>query len=277
MKKYKPTTPSRRHMTVVDYSVLTKKKPEKRLSISLKKTGGRTNSGRITVRHRGGGAKKIYRIIEFGQERLDTPAKMISLEYDPNRTAFLALLEYPDGEKKYVIASQGMEIGNEVIFSEKAKLAPGNRMKLKNIPVGTSVHTIELIPGRGGKLARGAGTGAKVLAHEGRYCHLKMPSTEIRKVLEECFASIGEISCSEHRFVKMGKAGRVRHKGRRPRVRGSAMSPVDHPHGGGEGRAPIGLKYPKTPWGKPARGVKTRKKKKRSNKLIIERRKKKKK
>ena len=277
MKKYKPTTPSRRHMTVKDYSVLTKKKPEKRLSVSLKKTGGRTNSGRITVRHRGGGAKKIYRIVEFGQERLDTPAKMIALEYDPNRTAYLALLEYPDGERKYVVASQGMEIGNEVIFSEKAKLVPGNRMKLKNIPVGTSVHNIELIPGRGGKLARGAGTGVKVLAHEGKYCHLKMPSTEIRKVLEECFASIGEISCPEHRFVKIGKAGRVRHKGRRPKVRGSAMSPVDHPHGGGEGRAPIGLKYPKTPWGKHARGVKTRKKKKRSNKLIIERRKKKKK
>jgi len=276
MKKYKPTTPSRRQMTTKDFSILTKKKPEKKLLKSLKKRAGRGNTGRITVRHKGGGSKRLYRIIEFGQKRLDIKAKVIALEYDPNRTAFLALLEYPDGEKKYIIAPNNLKVGDEIIFSEKALLSTGNRMKLKNILVGTIVHNIELEPGRGGKLARGAGTGATVLAHENEFCHLKMPSSEIRKILGECFASIGEVSCPEHRFVKIGKAGRSRHKGKRPTVRGSAMAVSDHPHGGGEGRAPIGLKHPKTPWGKPARGVKTRKKRKKSNKFIIKRRKKKK-
>jgi large subunit ribosomal protein L2 len=275
MKKYKPTTPSRRQMTTKDYSILTKKKPERKLLKSLKKKAGRGSSGRITVRHQGGGAKKLYRIIEFGQKKLDLKAKVIALEYDPYRTAFLALLEYSDKEKKYIIAPHNLKVGDEIIFSEKAPLSVGNRMKLKNIPIGTVVHNIELEPGRGGRLVRGAGTGATVLAHENEYCHLKMPSSEIRKIRGECFASIGEVSCPEHRFVKIGKAGRSRHKGRRPTVRGSAMGSHDHPHGGGEGKAPIGLKYPKTPWGKPARGVKTRKKRKKSDKFIVKRRKKK--
>lgn len=274
MKKYKPTTPSRREMMSIDFTVLTKKEPEKKLLRSLKKKAGRGNVGRITVRHRGGGTKRLYRIVEFGQEKLDVQAKVVALEYDPNRTAFLALLEYPDGEKKYIIAPHNLKVGNEIIFSEKAPLLVGNRMKLKNIPIGTSVHNIELIPGKGGKLARGAGTGAVILAHENELSHLRMPSSEIRKISGECFASIGEVSCPEHRFIKIGKAGRSRHKRKRPTVRGSAMSVHDHPHGGGEGKAPIGLKHPKTPWGKPALGVKTRRKRKYSNKFIIQRRKK---
>jgi len=274
MKEYKPTTPSRRHMTSRDYSALTKKKPERRLTKAIKKKSGRGSSGKITTRHKGGGERKIYRLVDFGQERLDEKAKVIALEYDPNRTAFLALLEYPGKERKYILAPHNLKVSDEIVFSEKAPLSVGNRMRLKNIPVGTNVHNIELLAGKGGKLVRGAGTSAKVLAHEGKFCHLKMPSTETRKIPKDCFASIGEVSCPEHRFVKIGKAGRKRHKGVRPTVRGSAMSPPDHPHGGGEGRAPVGLKHPKTPWGKPARGVKTRKKKKRSNKLIIKRRKK---
>lgn len=252
--------------------LLTKKEPEKKLLLSFKQRAGRAKSGRITVRHRGGGVKRLYRIVEFGQEKLDVPAKVTALEYDPYRTAFLVLLEYQDGEKKYIIAPQELKIGDEIIFSEKAPLSPGNRMKLKNIPVGTMVYNIEIEPNRGGKLVRGAGTSAKVLAQEGKYVHFKMPSGEIRKILSECFASIGEVSHSEHRFEEIGKAGRKRLKGRRPTVRGSAMTPPAHPHGGGEGKAPIGLKYPKTPWGKPALGVKTRKRKW-TDKYIIQRRK----
>lgn len=274
MKRYKPTTPSRRHMTTKDYSALSKKKPERKLTLALPKRAGRGNAGRITTRHKGGSAKKIYRIVDFGQ-RLNQKAKVIALEYDPNRTSFLALIEFEDRERRYIIAPDKVKVGDGIEFAEKCELKTGNRMKLKNIPVGTPVHNVELLPHRRGKMVRGAGTSAVVLAHEGKYCHLKMPSTEVRKVLEECFASIGEVSCPEHRFVKVGKAGRSRHKGIRPAVRGSAMSPSDHPHGGGEGRSPIGLKHPKTPWGKPARGVKTRKKKKRTNKLILQRRKKK--
>lgn len=262
-------------MTTRDFSSLTKKKPERRLLTSLSKKAGRGNQGRITVRHRGGGTKKLYRIVNFGQERLDLKAKVAALEYDPNRTAFLALLEYPDGEKKYILAPHNLKTGDEIIFSEKAPINIGNRMRLKNIPIGTAVHNIELEPGKGGKLVKGAGTSAVILAHEGKFGHLKMPSSEIRKVSGECFASIGEISCPEHRFIVVGKAGRKRHQGKRPAVRGSAMNPCDHPHGGGEGRTPIGLKHPKTPWGKPARGVKTRKRKKYSDKFIVERRKKK--
>ena len=254
---------------------LTKKEPEKSLLRPLKKKAGRARSGRITVRHRGGGAKRLYRIVEFGQERLDEKAIVKALEYDPNRTAYLALLEYQDGQKKYIIAPQDLKVGDEVIFSEKAPLKPGNRMKLKNIPVGTMVYNIELTPGRGGKIVRAAGTSAQVMAQEGKYTHLKMPSGEIRKVFAECFASIGQVSNAGHRFQKLGKAGRARLKGWRPTVRGSAMNPVDHPHGGGEGKAPIGLPHPKTPWGKPALGVRTRKKKW-TDKLIIQRRQKKK-
>jgi len=256
-------------------TILTKKEPEKSLLRPLKKKAGRSSSGRITVRHRGGGAKRMYRVIEFGQEKMDAPAKVIALEYDPNRTAFLALLAYQDGEKRYILAPQGLKVGDEILFSEKAPLQRGNRMRLKNIPVGTMVYNIELTPGRGGKIVRAAGTSAQVMAHEAEYTHLKMPSGEIRKVFSDCFASIGQVSHPEHRFEKLGKAGRARLKGYRPTVRGSAMTPVGHPHGGGEGKASIGLKYPKTPWGKPAFGVRTRKKKW-TDKLIISRRPKKK-
>ena len=277
MKIYKPTTPGRRGMTGIDHSLLTKKKPEKKLLKTLKKRAGRGSNGRITVRHRGGGSKRIYRIIEFSEKKMDTPAKVIALEYDPNRTSFIALLEYPDKERQYILAPQGLKVGDEIVYSEKVPLTPGNRTKLKNILVGTIVYNVEIEPGRGGKLIRSAGTGAQVLAQEEKYTHLKMPSTEVRRISNKCFASIGIVSNPEHRFVKIGKAGRVRLKGRRPRVRGSAMNPCDHPHGGGEGRSPIGLKHPKTPWGKPALGVKTRKKHKWTNKFIIQRRKKKKK
>lgn len=277
MKIYKPITPGRRRMSGVDFSVLTKKKPEKKLLRPLKKKAGRGSGGKITVRHRGGGVKRLYRVVEFGEKKINMPAKVIALEYDPNRTAFLALLEYDDKERQYILAPQGLKVGDEVIFSENAPLSVGNRLKLKNIPVGTLIHNIELEPEKGGKLVRSAGSSAQVLAQEGRYTHLKMPSTEIRKINSECFASIGAVSNPEHRFVKLGKAGRARLKGRRPQVRGSAMNPVDHPHGGGEGRAPIGLKHPKTPWGKPALGVRTRRKHKWSDRLIIKRRSRKKK
>jgi len=252
--------------------ILTKKEPEKRLVSGLKKKAGRGSFGRITVWHKGGGVKRLYRLIEFGQEKLDKLAKVIALEYDPNRCAYLALIEYEDKERKYIIAPEGLKIGDEIIFSEKAPLVLGNRMKLKNIPIGTFVYNIELEPGRGGKITRSAGNSAQVLAQEQKYIHLKMPSGEIRKILAECFASIGQVSNSEHRFIKLRKAGTARLKGIRPTVRGSAMNPVDHLHGGGEGRTGIGLKHPKTPWEKPALGVKTRKKKW-TDKLIIKRRK----
>ena len=263
-------------MTVIDYSGLTKKRPEKRLTTRLKSHAGRNRAGRITCRHKGGGVKRLYRIIDFGQSKLDVPAKVIALEYDPYRTAFIALLEYKDGEKRYIIAPHNLKVDDEILFSEKTSISLGNRMKLKNIPVGTVVHNIELEPGRGGKLIKSSGTGAQVLAHEDKFVHLKMPSTELRKVLGECFASIGTVSNPEHRYLVLGKAGRNRMRGKRPAVRGSAMVPADHPHGGGEGRAGIGLKHPKTPWGKPALGVKTRKKRKNS-KYIIKRRQKKRK
>ncbi|OIP75542.1 50S ribosomal protein L2 [bacterium (Candidatus Gribaldobacteria) CG_4_9_14_3_um_filter_36_15] len=270
MKLYKPTTPSRRRMTGTDFSVLTKKKPEKKLLKSLKRKAGRSSNGRITIRHKGGGAKRLYRIIDFGEEKINIPARVIALEYDPFRSAFIALLEYQNKEKRYILSPQGLRIGDEVIISEKTPVSPANRMKLKSVPIGTIVYNVEIEPGRGGKLIKSAGTSAQVLAQEGRYTHLKMPSGEVRKILSECFASIGEVSNPEHRFIRLGKAGRSRWKGIRPTVRGSAMSPVDHPHGGGEGRSPIGLPHPKTPWGKPASGVKTRKKKW-TDKLIIQR------
>jgi len=250
-------------------SILTKKKPEKKLLAPLKKTGGRNNLGRITVRHRGGGVKRRYRLVDFGEEKMNIPAKVIALEYDPNRTAFLALLEYEDGVKRYRLAPDGIKVGDKVLCSEKNEIKIGNRMKLKNIPIGLDVFNVELEPNKRGKMARGAGTSVKVSAQEEKYTHLRLPSGEIRKVSNECFATIGQVSNPSHRFQKKEKAGRNRLKGIRPTVRGSAMTPHDHPHGGGEGRAPIGLKFPKTPWGKPARGVKTRKKKKWTNKLII--------
>lgn len=272
MIKYKPITPGRRQMTKEDFSILTKKEPEKSLLLRIPKSGGRSNSGRITVRHRGGGARKLYRMIDFGQEKLNIPAKVSAIEYDPNRTAFIMLLEYQDGSKRYRIAPHDIKVGDEVICADSAELKIGNRMKLKNIPVGTQVYDIELQPGKGGQMARAAGSSATVVAHEGKYTHLSMPSGEVRKVLNECFASIGQVSRIGYKYKQLGKAGKTRHKGRRPTVRGSAMNPVDHPHGGGEGRAPIGLKYPKTPWGKPALGVKTRKRRW-TDKYIIKRRK----
>jgi len=281
MKVYKPTTPGRRGMTGIDFSELTKKKPEKRLLKYIKRHFGRSaSSGRITVRHKGGGVKKLYRIIEFSQKIMDSPAKVIALEYDPNRTAFIALIEYLSKDsnqafdRQYIIAPQNLKVGDSVIFGDKTPLEVGNRLKLKNIPVGTNVYNVELESGRGGKLVRSAGSSAQVLAQEGGFVNLKMPSSEIRKISEECFATIGIVSNQENRFYRIGKAGKSRLKGRRPHVRGSAMNPVDHPHGGGEGRQPIGLKHPKTPWGRPALGVKTRNKKKWTSKYIISRRKK---
>ena len=255
---------------------LSKKEPEKALLLTLKRRAGRNNQGRITVRHQGGGVKKRYRVVDFDQKKIDVPAKVIALEYDPYRTAFLMLLEYQDGEKRYRLAPEKIEVGEEVICQEKTVLKNGNRMRLKNIPVGTTVYNIELIPGEGGKIVRSAGSSAKVLAQEGKYANLEMPSGEIRKIFGNSFASIGELSNSEWRYENIRKAGSNRLRGKRPAVRGSAMNPVDHPHGGGEGRTGIGLKHPKTPWGKPALGVKTRRKKRWTTKLIIKRRKKKK-
>ncbi len=274
MKKYSPTTPARRHATRTDTTVLSKKEPEKSLLLPLKKTGGRNQQGRVTVRFRGGGAKRLYRIINFGQEKINIPGKVTALEYDPNRTAFIALVEYEDKTKGYILAPQGLNVGDQVLTAEKTDIKPGNRMKLKYIPVGQAVYNIAVLPNQKGKLVRSAGASAMVLAHENRYTDLKMPSGEIRKINSECFASIGAVSNPEHRYVKWGKAGRLRLKGRKPHVRGTAMNPVDHPHGGGEGRAGVGMPMPKTPWGKPARGVKTRKRK-HTDKFILQRRKKK--
>ena len=276
MKVYKPTTPSRRGMSGIDFSLLTKKRAEKSLVKYLRRSNGRSKAtGRITVRHKGGGVKKLYRMVEFAQTKMDAPATVIALEYDPNRTAFIALIEYADVTRQYIIAPQDLKVGDTVVFSEKTGLAPGNRAMVKNIPVGTNVYNIELEPGRGGILVRSAGSAAEVLAHEGLFTTLRMPSDEIRKVKSACFATIGVVSNPENRYYRVGKAGKSRLKGRRPHVRGSAMNPVDHPHGGGEGRQPIGLKHPKTPWGLPALGVKTRYRKKWTNKYIIQRRKKK--
>ena len=273
MKAYRPTTPGRRHANRSDLSVLTKKEPEKSLTLPLPKKAGRNNSGRITVRHRGGGAKRLYRLVDFGQEKIDIPGTVTAIEYDPNRTAFIALVQYDNNKKGYILACQQLKVGDKIIASENAPIKPGNRTKLKNLPAGSDVYNIEIEPGRGGKLVRSAGLSAKVLAHEGGYTQLKMPSGEIRKISDECFASIGVVSRPDYRYLKIGKAGRTRYKGRKPAVRGVAMNPIDHPHGGGEGRSPIGLKYPKTPWGKPALGVKTRKRKT-TDKYIIQRRKK---
>ncbi len=253
------------------YKLLTKKKPEKKLLIALKRKAGRASSGRITVRHKGGGVKRLYRKVDFGQDKLGSSAVVKAIEYDPYRTSFICLVEYENGEKAYQIHPHDLQVGDTITCAEQAEIKTGNRMKLKNIPVGAQVYNVEIEPGRGGKIIRGAGTSAKVAAQEGKYSHLVFPSSEIRKVLGECFASIGQVSYPEHRFAKIGKAGTSRLKGKRPHVRGVAMNPPDHPHGGGEGRSSIGMKYPKTPWGKPALGVKTRKKKW-TDKLIVRRR-----
>ncbi len=248
------------------------KKPQKSLIKSLRKRGGRNKAGRITIRHRGGGAKRRYRIIDFAQKDMGK-MQVLSIEYDPNRTCKIALIE-KENRKRYILAPHGLKEGDEIEFAEKSVIKLGNRMRLKNVPVGSIVHNIELVPGNGGKIARSAGNSCQIMAHEGKHTLLKMPSTETRKVRTDCFCSIGNISNPEHRFNKIGKAGGNRLRGKRPTVRGSAMNPVDHPHGGGEGRSSIGMKYPKTPWGKHAFGVKTRTKKKYSDRLIVKRRKK---
>lgn len=273
IKNYKPTTPGRRGASEVSFSELTNKGPEKSLVMKIKKHSGRNSRGRITVRHRGGGHKRLFRMLDFKQDKLNIPAKIASIEYDPNRSSFIALLHYSDGEKRYVLATDGMKVGQKVVSGENVPLEIGNRLSLKNIPVGTQVCNVELTPGKGGQMSKSAGSFVQVLAHEGGYVHLSLPSKEVRVVPENSMATIGQISNAAHNTITIGKAGRKRWMGIRPTVRGTAMNPVDHPHGGGEGRQPIGLKHPKTPWGKPALGKKTRKKKKASNKYILKRRK----
>jgi large subunit ribosomal protein L2 len=273
MKHFKAYTPSRRNMTVSDFAEVTKKTPEKSLLAKKKKNAGRNSYGRITVRHQGGGNRQKYRLVDFKRRKDNMEATVLGIEYDPNRSANIALIEYADGEKAYIIAPQGLTDGDKVISGETADIKPGNCMPIKNIPVGTLIHNIELHPGNGGKLVRGAGQSAQLMAKEGKYAHVRLPSGEMRLILAECRATIGTVGNSEHANVKIGKAGRKRHMGVRPTVRGSVMNPVDHPHGGGEGRAPVGHAGPMTPWGKPALGYKTRNKKKLSNKFIVKRRK----
>ncbi|WP_322799936.1 50S ribosomal protein L2 [Thermoflexus sp.] len=276
IKVYKPTTPGRRNATGYTFEEITKDEPEKSLVVPLKKHAGRNFQGRITVRHRGGGHKRLYRIIDFKRrDKEGIPAKVISIEYDPNRTARIALLQYADGEKRYILAPLGLQVGDIVMSGPQAEIKVGNAMPLANIPVGTLVHNVELYPGHGGQIARAAGAVAQLLGKEEGYAILRLPSGEIRKVRLECYATIGQVGNLEHANIRLGKAGRKRWLGIRPTVRGSAMSPRDHPHGGGEGRAPIGLPYPKTPWGKHALGKKTRRNKA-TDKYIIQRRQKKK-
>ena len=272
IKTYNPYTPSRRNMTGSDFSEITKKTPEKSLLASKKKTAGRNNQGKITVRHHGGGNRQKYRIIDFKRRKDGIPATVIGNEYDPNRTANIALICYADGEKAYIIAPQGLTDGMKVMNGPEAEIRVGNCLPLENIPVGTEIHNIELYPGRGGQLVRTAGVSAQLMAKEGKYATLRLPSGEMRMVTLNCRATIGTVGNAEHNLINYGKAGRIRHMGIRPTVRGSVMNPNDHPHGGGEGTAPIGRSGPLTPWGKPALGLKTRKKNKASNKLIVRRR-----
>ncbi len=273
IKTYKPYTPSRRQMTGSDFSEITAKKPEKSLTTHLKKNSGRNNQGKITVRHRGGGERRRYRLVDFKRNKKDgIPAKVLTIEYDPNRTANIALICYADGEKAYILAPQGLTVGQTVESGENAEIRVGNCLPLQNIPVGTMIHNIELYPGRGGQLVRSAGNSAQLMAKEGKFATLRLPSGEMRMVPVLCRATIGVVGNGDHNLINIGNAGRKRHMGIRPTVRGSVMNPNDHPHGGGEGRAPIGRPGPSTPWGKPALGYKTRKKKKPSNKLIVRRR-----
>lgn len=274
MKHYRPTTASRRHMMGYDFSALSKRRPLKSKTWGFQRAVGRGNTGLISVRHKGGGEKRLFREIDFHQHKMNIPAKVFSLEYDPNRTARIARIHYADGERSYILAPEGLAVGDTLIVSDKVPLKPGNRAKLKNIPQGTEVYNIELFPGRGGEVVRSAGSKAMVMSKDAGYVQVQMPSSELRKFPEEALASIGRLSNQEHSAVVIGKAGRSRHKGIRPTVRGTVMNPVDHPHGGGEGKQGIGLPYPKTPWGKHALGVKTRNKKKKSGKFIIRRRKK---
>lgn len=272
IKVYKPTTNSRRNMSVTDYSELSKCGPERSLLAPLNKKSGRNSYGRITVRHRGGGNRKKYRIIDFKRDKFDMPATVLTVEYDPNRSAHIALVQYEDGEKRYILAPAGLKVGDKVEAGANADIKPGNALPLINIPTGTFLHNIELNPGRGGQLARAAGNSAQLMAKENGYALLRLPSGELRNVSVNCMATVGQVGNVDHENVKIGKAGRKRHMGWRPTVRGSVMNPCDHPHGGGEGKAPIGRPGPVTPWGKPALGYKTRAKKNRSDKFIVRRR-----
>lgn len=272
MKHFKPYTPSRRNMTVSSFEEITKKTPEKTLLAKKKKNAGRNSYGRITVRHQGGGNRQKYRIVDFKRNKDNIEATVIGIEYDPNRSANIALIQYEDGEKAYILAPQGLTDGDKVISGETVDIKPGNAMPISAIPVGTLIHNIELNPKQGGKLVKAAGQSAQLMAKEGKYAHVRLPSGEMRLILSTCRATIGAIGNSDHENVKIGKAGRKRHMGIRPTVRGSVMNPVDHPHGGGEGRAPVGRSGPMTPWGKPANGYKTRKKHNRTDRLIVKRR-----
>ncbi len=268
VKVYKPKTPGTRHKTSYTFEEITKTSPERSLIVPLKKKSGRNMYGRVTVRHRGGGHKRYIRLVDFKRNKLEVPAVVAAIEYDPNRTARLALLHYVDGEKRYILAPIGLMVGDTVLSGKEAEIRPGNSLPMANIPVGTTIHNVELQPGSGGQMVRSAGTSAQLLAKEGKYAHVRLPSGEVRLVLQECRASIGQVGNVEHANIKLGKAGRKRHMGWRPSLRGSAMSPRDHPHGGGEGRSPIGMPGPKSPWGKPTLGKKTRKNK-RTTKFII--------
>ena len=272
IKIYNPTTNARRNMSVTDYTELSKNGPERSLLAPLNKNSGRNSYGRITVRHRGGGNRKKYRIIDFKRDKFDMGAQVLSIEYDPNRSAHIALLQYEDGEKRYILAPAGLKAGDTVEAGANADIKPGNALPLANIPTGTFIHNVELYPGRGGQLARAAGNAAQLMAKEGAYALLRLPSGELRNVSVNCMATIGQVGNVDHENVKIGKAGRKRHMGWRPTVRGSVMNANDHPHGGGEGKSPIGRPGPVTPWGKPALGYKTRAKKNRSDKMIVKRR-----
>ncbi|MGO4986868.1 50S ribosomal protein L2 [Gallicola sp. Sow4_E12] len=272
IKKYKPTSAGLRGMSVLDFSGLSNKAPEKSLTVSLSKSGGRNSYGRTTIRHRGGGAKRKYRIIDFKRNKDGVPGKVAAIEYDPNRTANIALIHYVDGEKRYILAPAGIKVGHIIESGADADIMPGNALQLKDIPVGTTVHNIEMKPGKGGQLVRTAGAEAQLMAKEGKFAQLRLPSGEFRLIHLECRATVGQVGNISHELVTVGKAGRSRHMGKRPHVRGSAMNPVDHPHGGGEGRAPIGRPGPSTPWGKPALGLKTRQKNKKSDQYIVRRR-----
>ena len=271
IKKYKPTTPGRRGMTVTDYSVLSKVAPGRSLLEPMKKAAGRNNTGRITVRHHGGGNRTKYRVIDFKRNKFDIPATVKTLEYDPNRSAHIALVQYEDGEKRYILAPEGLKVGDVIMAGPNADIKPGNALPFANIPVGTTIHNIELYPGKGGQLVRSAGNMAQLMAKENGYALVRLPSGEMRNIPLNCIATVGQVGNVDHENVNLGKAGRKRHMGWRPTVRGSVMNPCDHPHGGGEGKSPVGRPGPVTPWGKPAMGYKTRKNHNRSDKFIVKR------
>ncbi len=271
IKQYRPMSPGRRGMSGYTFEEITKKRPEKSLTVSLTKQAGRNNQGRISVRHRGGGHKRLLRVIDFRRDKPGVPARVEAIEYDPNRSARIALLVYRDGERRYILAPSGVEVGHQLMSGPEAEVRPGNALPLRSIPTGTMVHNVELHPGKGGQMVRSAGVAAQLMAKEGAYCLLRLPSGEYRRVRAECMATVGQVGNTEHNILKLGKAGRKRHLGWRPAVRGAVMNPVDHPHGGGEGKAPVGLPGPKTPWGKPTLGYRTRRNKA-TDKYIVRRR-----